>query len=353
VGRWDGFDYFPPSKPLPARGGIKARSKRGAFGQNWWSRRWIAALERFHGGARLARGRSYARGGQVLDVQVETGMIRGKVQGSRVSPYQVTIEVKPLPAEARSRVVEAIASRAAFAAKLLAGEMPEDIEQAFAEAQAPLFPERAADLATRCSCPDWSNPCKHAAAVYYLVGEAFDRDPFLIFKLRGLDREALLGTLAAPSPEPAAERMPLPADPAAFWDGRPLGGWEPPPAGSPPIAAALLRVLGEFPFWRGERSLLDALTPAYEAAAVVAAGSAEPPAPVAPAKRMEPLEPVQRAPTSITAPVCRSRDRAAAEADILAGLPEAELRQKYDGRVLRGALRRAARAGEAAAGERT
>ena len=76
-----------------------------------------------------------------------------------------------------------------FTAKLLAGEMPQDIEQAFTDAGLSLFPAQSKDLDTECSCPDWSNPCKHIAAVYYLLGEEFDRNPFLIFKLRGMERE--------------------------------------------------------------------------------------------------------------------------------------------------------------------
>ena len=78
--------------------------------------------------------------------------------------------------------------------------MPQDIEEVFHQAGLSLFPERSRDLETDCSCPDWSNPCKHIAAVYYLLGEEFDRDPFLIFKLRGMDARgipALLGAAAA------------------------------------------------------------------------------------------------------------------------------------------------------------
>ena len=95
--------------------------------------------------------------------------------------------------------------------------------------RAPLFPTNQRDLATRCSCPDWSNPCKHVAAVYYLLAEAFDRDPFLLFRLRGMERDglvALLGlggttgdeeTLVADAQAAPAE--PLTTDPEAFWSG--------------------------------------------------------------------------------------------------------------------------------------
>ena len=191
---WRDFPYFKPSTPRTTIGGIKAQSKQGSFGRSWWAKRWIAVLDGFQIGARLARGRSYARRGQVLDIQVATGLITAKVQGSRPRPYAVEIKVKTLSNADGAKLGKALAKQALFAAKLLAGEMPQDIEQAFTGVGLSLFPVRLGDLKTQCSCPDWSNPCKHIAAVYYLMGEEFDRDPFLIFKLRGVDREQAHGT---------------------------------------------------------------------------------------------------------------------------------------------------------------
>src|SRR5512134_2681079 len=230
---WQDFPYVKPARPRAAKGRIKAQSTQGSFGKSWWAKRWIAVLEGFHLGARLTRGRSYARSGQVLDIAVGTGSIAAKVQGSRPRPYSVEIKVKTLSKRDGERLGKALASQALFAAKLLAGEMPQDIEQAFTGAGLSLFPERLDDLKTECSCPDWSNPCKHIAAVYYLMGEEFDRDPFLIFKLRGVDRErltALLGGQAGSAsaragaggtarrqPPPPVEE-PINPSAAAFWE---------------------------------------------------------------------------------------------------------------------------------------
>ena len=205
-------DFPPPSRPRDVKGGIRARSRRGAFGENWWARRWIAVLESFELGGRLQRGRSYARRGQVVSIAIGKGRVEALVQGSRETPYDVKLEVKTLPAPEWKRLAGVLAREARFAARLLAGEMPADVEDAFRGAGSSLFPQRRADLRTRCSCPDWSNPCKHIAAVYYLLGEEFDRDPFLIFRLRGLDRDELVGLLdrtaaATPSP-PEAARAP-------------------------------------------------------------------------------------------------------------------------------------------------
>ncbi|MBN1944445.1 MAG: SWIM zinc finger family protein [Bradymonadales bacterium] len=207
---WSYYDDYPrytPSSPIPTKGGIKARSKRGAFGESWWARRWIAVLESFHIGARLSRGRNYARQGQVTEIDIVEGMVTAKVQGSRAKPYKVTIRIKTLGPEEWTRVARAMGGEALLVAKLLAGEMPQEIETVFQQAGLSLFPSRSQDLQTDCSCPDWSNPCKHIAAVYYLIGEEFDRDPFLLFKIRGLDRSGLLALLGDSAPEPEARSL--------------------------------------------------------------------------------------------------------------------------------------------------
>jgi uncharacterized Zn finger protein len=276
--RFDDYGrFFPPSRPRAAKGGIKAQSQRGGFGKSWWAQRWIRVLEGFDLGARLRRGRSYARSGQVLDVAIDKGVVRSSVQGSRPKPYVVTLQVKALSVRGWKKLATVLAAEARFTAKLLAGEMPEDVEKAFDAAGLSLFPERLQDLATECSCPDWSNPCKHIAAVYYLLGEEFDRDPFLIFKLRGLPREDLVGLLgtagvrrpgrADPRAEEAAASAaptePLRPHPSAFWEGGTLPADLFSEVQIPAEPAALLKRLAAFPFWRGSAALAAALEPAY------------------------------------------------------------------------------------------
>ncbi len=270
----DAGGYYPPSGPRPAKGGIRSQSRSGGQ-ESWWAGRWLAALDRRSLAGRLARGRSYARRGQVLSISVEQGVVTAEVQGSRRRPYWVTVWVRALGAEEKARLVRGLAGRPAVAARLLAGHVPEEVEDIFREAGAALFPDDRTDLQTECSCPDWSNPCKHAAAVYLLLGEEFDRDPFLIFRLRGVEREEIValaaggqaGAGARPDDEPASEPVPdepLPENPDIFWDGRPAA-----PAALPPVlpaAAALPRRLGPFPFWRGQEQFLPALDPLYRAA---------------------------------------------------------------------------------------
>lgn len=264
--RFDDFEWFPPSVPLEAKGGIKAASKRGGFGESWWAKRWIAVLESFNIGTRLRRGSSYARKGQVLSVDISSGLVVAQVQGSRPRAYDVSIKVKTLPEDQWKQVAESLSTQAIYAAKLLAGEMPTDIEQVFRSSGVSLFPERSTDLSTECSCPDWSNPCKHVAAVYYLLGEAFDKDPFLIFRLRGLDRGAFVGMIEAPSEEAEAPVEPLPSDPEQFWSGKPLPADWLSDARVPKLTATLLHRLGNLQFWRGSAALIQALEPIYKSA---------------------------------------------------------------------------------------
>ncbi|WP_182905759.1 SWIM zinc finger family protein [Microbispora sp. H13382] len=191
VGR-DG--WFEAARPIRVEGGIKARSKRGSIGEQWWSRRFIDILERVCDPGRLSRGRAYARRGQVLDLDLGPGLAKARVQGSRPKPYDVSVRITAYGEREWAGLIEALAAQALHRAKLLAGEMPPEIEDVFAGCGLPLFPgERGLDM--DCTCPDWGFPCKHLSAVLYLLAEAFDDDPFRVLAWRGMAREALLDAL--------------------------------------------------------------------------------------------------------------------------------------------------------------
>src|SRR3989449_10928511 len=169
------------------------------FSRTWWGQRFIAALEEFTDPARLGRGRSYASGGRILDYTLAHGTVTARVRGS-INPYfgvykepiyRTTITIKAISAADCTKVVQQIASRADLVTKLLMNEMPDTIEDAFSALGLHLLPHSERDFETDCSCPDWANPCKHIAGVYYLLASALDRDPFLMFELRGLSRDAL------------------------------------------------------------------------------------------------------------------------------------------------------------------
>jgi uncharacterized Zn finger protein len=297
---WD--PPYPPARPpRPVKDGLQAKSKRGAIGETWWSQRFLDALEEFNDPGRLSRGRAYARRGQVIAMDVEAGEVTARVQGSRARPYSVSIGVAVLDDDAWSRVEAVLASRAVFLARLLAGEMPQEIEEAFAAAGLSLFPAADRDLDTGCSCPDWENPCKHIAAAYYLLAEAFDRDPFLIFAWRGRPRERLLAELrelrglgsGGPAPDAADEGDAAVASGARlfgvigvddhdlageltdevasrFWEaGRDMARVRAEPR-AVAIPDAILRELGPSGLSTGGQPLEDLLAPAYRAIAAAA-----------------------------------------------------------------------------------
>jgi uncharacterized Zn finger protein len=281
--------YFEPTKPREVEGGIKARSKRGAFVKNWWATRWIEAMERLVEVKRLRRGRNYARRGQVISIEETKKGIAARVQGSRRTPYKVTIQVEALSHTQWEKVIDALAAQALFTAQLLAGEMPQDIGEAFAAAGVSLFPDKRGDLVTNCSCPDWVNPCKHVAATHYILGEQFDEDPFLLFRLRGrgqeqileavrrrrADEEAIEDELEEEEPE---EVIPLEDTLPSFWEmGDPLESF-PLTIKPPAVTLPILKRLGEPAFITGV-SLQSQLGPVYrgitEAALATAFGDGE------------------------------------------------------------------------------
>jgi uncharacterized Zn finger protein len=263
--------FYP--RPRKAAGGIKARSVRGPIGEQWWSRRFIDVLESFGLQTRLTRGRAYARSGQVLSLDIGTGHVTALVQGSRVKPYAVKLTVDPLTTRQWTRVEQALAARAVFRARLLAGEMPAEIEEVFADCGTPLFPKSARDLRMTCSCPDWEVPCKHLAAVCYVLAEAFDADPFGLLTWRGKGRAELLAALrrlaggdtqAGRRPVIDVADAPLSPSPATFWSARlspaRLRALLPAPAAPPDL---LLRSLEPPLITAGGMDLVTLLRPAY------------------------------------------------------------------------------------------
>jgi uncharacterized Zn finger protein len=283
------FSWPESSRPIPVEGGVRARSKRGAIGEQWWSRRFISVLESWGMSGRLQRGRNYARKGQVIEFKLTQGKVTARVQGSRPQPYTVSIGVLPLTTAQWRAVQRQLASQALFRAKLLAGEMPAEIEEVFAGCGTPLFPRSPADLDMRCSCPDWEVPCKHLAAVCYVLAEAFDDDPFQMLAWRGKAREELLAALrqgtprraarstgtAAPSPPAAGARAVLADVPATPLTRSLPDFWSPglsqarlralaTPAPATVVPDLLLRMSDPPDITVRGKDLRDLLAPAYE-----------------------------------------------------------------------------------------
>lgn len=256
-------------------------------------------------GRRLGRGRSYARQGRVVELEFEKGSVTALVQGSRDAPYRVRMHFAVLSMLEWKRVLTALGEDTEVGGGLFRGEFPAGAEEAFASQDVSLFPSGQGDLKAACSCPDEANPCKHVAAVYFALGEEIDRDPFQLFRLRGLDRSELMEALArtpaakaalVPPPtadaiargesradaisdrideappedaEPTHDTEPLPEDPQIFWAGGATehGGEHDAIVRAPATGhGALARRLGGYTFWQGEGGCNLTIDRVYRAA---------------------------------------------------------------------------------------
>ncbi len=187
---------------------------------DWWVQQWLDLINAYRYKKRLERGWQYARSGNVLSIRFENQLVTARVQGTDPDPYRVELWLDPLTDEDWDYVLQSLITRARWSALLLAGQMPEDIEEAFARNGLRLFPFSLTDVHSQCSCPDKANPCKHVSAVYYLLGDRFAEDPFVLFQLRGRSREQLLAglrQLRQGDAQPQAQPPLAPPDPSRWW----------------------------------------------------------------------------------------------------------------------------------------
>jgi len=266
------------------------------FSKTWWGNRFIEALENFTDSARLGRGRSYARNGKVENYKVTNNIITAKVRGS-INPYfgvykeplyNITIEIKQILPKDWSKAIAYLGTKASLISKLLMNEVPDNIEEAFAELNLHLLPNNKKDFQTKCSCPDSANPCKHIAGVYYLVAAELDQNPFLLFELRGISRTKLQEELAkSPLGEilsTALAKEELPLEPVTSYYTQPekvtLNDtpsleefWLPQKrlplmiekASNATIPAILVKKGGDFPpFWNKDISFLEVMEELYQ-----------------------------------------------------------------------------------------
>ncbi len=235
--------------------------------REWWSQRWLDLLDSYRFKKRLERGRNYARQGNILSIKFQGAKVLAKVQGSESEPYSLSLSLDAFTEEEWGFVVETMASQAIFAAKLLAGEMPQNIEEVFTANGLSLFPFTLSDVHSKCSCPDKANPCKHIAAVYYQLGDRFSEDPFVLFQLRGRNKEQIIQDLrlfrsrgvetgATPTPEAQESTTPAinPVNLDSFWEyNQPLESSL--VVIAPSSGETVLDVLGAIPLAKEEESL--------------------------------------------------------------------------------------------------
>jgi uncharacterized Zn finger protein len=266
------------------------------FSKTWWGQRFIEALESFTDSGRLSRGRSYANNGKIKEYKISQGKITAKVRGS-INPYfgvykeplyKTEISLTPISTKDWQKAIAFLATHASFVAKLLMNEMPDNIEEAFyRQFKLHLLPYSSKDFETKCSCPDWSNPCKHIAGVYYLVAANLDQDPFLLFELRGLSREKLaqelikspLGKILsqglmseklAPEPVESYYTKPIlvPANSQIkqkeFWQGEKRIPEHLSDNSGTTIPAIIVKKAGDYPpFWHQDSSFIEVMSDFY------------------------------------------------------------------------------------------
>ncbi|WP_019502621.1 SWIM zinc finger family protein [Pseudanabaena sp. PCC 6802] len=265
------------------------------FSRTWWGQKFITALESFTDSGRLQRGRSYAGPSRILKFDIDNGKVTATIRGN-VNPYfgvykepkyHTQIELNPIASKDWSQIIQRMSSKASIVAKLLLNEVPDNIEESFREVGKQLLPYSRKDFQTECSCPDYSNPCKHIAGLCYRLSTELDRDPFLLFELRGLSKTELQAELAksplgrvlsaeltkqSALPEPAAsyytqpKTAPMTSTPSMkeFWQGRkrlPQNLEIPSHSG---VSAIAIKKQGDFPaFWHRDNSFIEAMEELY------------------------------------------------------------------------------------------
>ena len=218
-----GFDYYySPSKPRETKGGIKAHTKRGEIGSKWWSRKLISILKSYGWESRLSRGARYARAGQVIKINMDKGKVDAYVQGSRSKPYHVKIEFPVIPEDQWKNIFKMLEEHKEVVSELLTGNVPLDLEDLLEKINTSLFIKNPDDIDMSCTCPDYAVPCKHIAAVFYILAENFDTDPFLMLLLRGKDKQEIMSAVSDTNESDNAEIPEIENDTSdlyTFWSG--------------------------------------------------------------------------------------------------------------------------------------
>ena len=267
--------------------------------KTWWGQEFLGALARIMDEGRLKRGRSYSDERRQVRFNRNLGKITAKMRGNinhyfgvyETPYYNVEIKFKAVPPARWRSILKKLGSNADWVTHLILGEVPPTIATAFEGSPVGLLPKTRSEIQSSCSCPDWANPCKHVAGAYYRVASMLDRDPLVLFELRGMRRSSLLKAveqsefgaalkedsedkepnLAAalrnpglPQVEASGSETPV-SDLRGFWRGIPLPAETPEDRQIPPVSALLLRREGDYPeFWHRQNSFIEAMAEIYE-----------------------------------------------------------------------------------------
>lgn len=272
-----------PVNPRRVRGGVRLKTKEGEPWESWIAERLFRVVEQHASGEALREGLEYARTGQTRRIEIEEGCAKASVQGRASRPYRVSVGLKQFTDEQRERVIEAMSDQALYAAKLLAGELPTNIEDVLAPLELRLFPIDAADFEVSCSCKEENKPwCKHVVCAAALMCERLGENPMLVFSLRGLDGAELIerlrerrvlagrgtrpGDLYSPRAPGGVEESARPLEDCLdeFWSAGPELEMVHLPIEKPDVGYVLLRRLGSSPFPEARFPLVGLLATCYE-----------------------------------------------------------------------------------------
>ncbi|MDR0872643.1 MAG: SWIM zinc finger family protein, partial [Prevotellaceae bacterium] len=162
------------------------------YGVTPWGKWFLDTLFSFGYEERLARGKSYANTGKVEALNISDGKVTAKIKGHYMPYYKVSVEFSPLPPEKQKQVEQILHGSPAYLVSITQGNLPEDFYKKIKSEHIPLVPEKWGEMKRSCNCPDYGDPCKHMAALFYVLIQEIDTDPALIFRLRGIDLDKIV-----------------------------------------------------------------------------------------------------------------------------------------------------------------
>ncbi len=266
--------------PRKVRYGVKLANRSGELPQHWATQRWMRLLEDAATGPVLTEAMEYAKIGQTRRLEIAGGSFLGPVQGRRRTSYTTQVELDTFTHEQWIEVVEAMADQSLYAAKMLSGELPQNVEDLFAPFGLHLFPTEPRQLRPSCTCGHESPWCKHTVCLGLLIADKLAEEPFLIFTLRGMPADDLIERLrqrrqatssaivgqAAPvyTPHLGVESRPLDADLDRFWHAGDELELVDAPIARPEVSHPLLRRLGPSPFESSKFPFVGLLATCYD-----------------------------------------------------------------------------------------
>ncbi|MCY4328606.1 MAG: DEAD/DEAH box helicase [Endozoicomonadaceae bacterium] len=156
------------------------------YGLTWWGAQWLHAFKGIDYTNRIPRGHTYAGNGSVQEINMEGCAVNACVKGSRRKPYDIEIKLPAFNSQQQTIIVNTVSQSPPVLSKLINRQLPNSLLSLLEKEDIYLFPKSWDDMQASCSCPDWAMPCKHIAAVIYLIASEIDKNPFTVFHLHDM-----------------------------------------------------------------------------------------------------------------------------------------------------------------------